>query len=175
MNPYKVSDRVKTSGKNLVGLATPIVRLNGKVRYIACQLATTSGGKTCDKDTCQHTIKDYVWVLWPGKTATMSYHYSELDYEPGYSPQINSVLPTSKDMKTVPTTSKEVAMDKMKLKVSDLLKQEKPFDAHAYYYGKTKLHKSSDIEKKPLANEELTPEFWKKYTGLDWLVSNEKL
>jgi hypothetical protein len=164
MNPYKISDRVKT----LVGRATPILRLNGKIRYIACQLATTSGGKTCDKDNCQHPIKDYVWVLWPGKTKTLSYHYSELDYEPGYAPQANPVLPDAKDMKTVPTSEKDVAMSKIKDKVSDVLKM----PDRSYYFGNAKQR--TYVEKKPLTNEELTPEFWRKYTGLDWIVPQNK-
>lgn len=175
MNTFKISDRVKT----VVGFGTPILRLNGEVKYIACQLATVSGGKTCNKNNCNHSIKDYVWVRWPTGTTIMSYHYYELDYEAGYGNTTKPVLPDAKDMindqlhKNANATPKEIALGKMKDQISDILKPEKTFDAHKYYYGKTKPHKSSDIEKTPLTDKELTPEFWKKYTGLDWLIPNK--
>jgi hypothetical protein len=172
MNTFHILDRVKTSGKNTVGVPGATVRLNGKVKYIACQLATKAGGKTCDKDNCNHPIKDYVWVLWPMTTKTMSYHYSELDFEPGYGPiagNARTVLPAAKDMKVAPLTIKDAALEKMKEKVSDILKPEPEFDFHKYNFGRIKSSKASDIERKPLSNEELTPEFWRKYTGVGWL------
>jgi hypothetical protein len=168
MNPYKIFDRVKTSGKNAVGKPGATTRFNGRVKYIACQLATTSGGKTCDKDNCLHQIQDYVFVIWPTMTKTMSYHYSELDYEPGYAPIPNPVLPDAKDLKTAPTTAKDIAMDKIKDNVSNVLK----LPDRSYYFGNAK-HRTY-VEKKPLTNEELTPDFWRKYTGIDWIAPNEK-
>jgi hypothetical protein len=74
---YK-GDKVKVSAK---GVAAGIgAKCGGKVKYIACVLATTKGGKTCDKKTCAHTIKDHIWVEWPdGKTC--SYHHQELELD----------------------------------------------------------------------------------------------
>lgn len=69
-------DKVKISAKAIAAGTT--AKNKGVVKYVACYLATTAGGKTCDKKTCQHTIKDYVWVEWPdGKLC--SYHHQELE------------------------------------------------------------------------------------------------
>jgi hypothetical protein len=68
MNDFKVGDRVKTILGNRTG---------GTVKYIACHQATQSGGKTCDKKTCQHPIQNYIWVVWNDKSLC-SYEYIEL-------------------------------------------------------------------------------------------------
>lgn len=72
-NTFVVGDIVKT----LPGLPGTI-RNGGVIRYIACVAATSAGGKTCDKKTCQHPVKQIVWVQWQGHVNIFSYMYTEL-------------------------------------------------------------------------------------------------
>jgi hypothetical protein len=54
-------------------------RSNGIITYIACYAATSAGGKTCDKKSCQHT-STHAWVKWEdGKTFSYSLLELELD------------------------------------------------------------------------------------------------
>lgn len=73
MNTFKIGDNVKTSdGKHI----------NGKVKYIACYGATATGRKNgnikCSRSKCNHKAKEYVWVMWPSKLTTTSYHCKEI-------------------------------------------------------------------------------------------------
>jgi|ERR1700722_607446 len=68
-------DKVKVSAK---GIAAGVsAKTDGKVKYVACYLATIGGGQKCDKKTCTHTIKDHVWVEFDGKV--YSYHHQEVE------------------------------------------------------------------------------------------------
>lgn len=52
----------------------------GKVAYIACRFALPKFRKeenACDKKTCQHKNKHYVWVMWPDRS-TFAYHFGKL-------------------------------------------------------------------------------------------------
>jgi len=51
-------------------------RTRGKVLYIACRLALPKT-KQCDKKTCEHKNKNYVWVMWPDHS-TFAYHFNQL-------------------------------------------------------------------------------------------------
>lgn len=70
-NPFKENDEVKTNKGD---------RQGGIVVHTACWGATISGGKTCDKKTCLHFVKDFVWVKWAdGKVC--SYNHGELAFD----------------------------------------------------------------------------------------------
>lgn len=71
-NTLRVGDTVNQA-KNTTGA----FKINGVVKYVACWGATKAGGKLCDKKTCSHSHKDYVWVEWPDGT-TFSYDHNEL-------------------------------------------------------------------------------------------------
>ena len=77
---FKVGDTVKTKAN----ATNPHV--GGKIRYIACGNARPSVG-TCLKNACTHDPKDYIWVLWPGKTTTVSYLHSDLELDPNATQQ----------------------------------------------------------------------------------------
>jgi hypothetical protein len=71
VNPFKPSDQVRIKDNRKTG---------GVVKYVACFAATTVGGKMCDKKTCVHKIRDYVWVRW-GDNSVYSYDHNELGFE----------------------------------------------------------------------------------------------
>ena len=73
MNPFKPGDLVCTIDKK---------RINGKVKYLACGGATQAGGRICDRKSCPHNDKDFVWVAWEDKTVC-SYLWDELDFWTG--------------------------------------------------------------------------------------------
>lgn len=55
-------------------------RTKGAVVYIACRFALPKyrkGENACDRKTCQHKSKHYVWVLWPDRSM-ISYHFTKL-------------------------------------------------------------------------------------------------
>lgn len=76
MNPFNQSDIVRTVNGNRTG---------GVVKYIACKAATLAGGRTCDKKTCNHYVKDFVWVKWTDNSIC-SYEHSELAFEKAIAP-----------------------------------------------------------------------------------------
>jgi len=80
---FQVGDTVKTKQ----GLQNQ--NSGGKVRYIACGNARPSIG-TCSKSGCAHDPKDYIWVLWPGKTTTTSYPYTDIELDPNAAQQVQS-------------------------------------------------------------------------------------
>ena len=90
MAAFIKGDLVKISAKAIAAGTT--VRSGGVVKHVACYLATAAGGKTCDKKTCAHAIKDYVWVSFP--TGTFSYHHEELDYD---GVKATTVMPDAKE------------------------------------------------------------------------------
>lgn len=48
----------------------------GTIQHIACKLALPSI-KQCDKATCKHEIKNFVWVEWANKK-TFAYYFDQL-------------------------------------------------------------------------------------------------
>lgn len=103
MNPFKINDKVKTVDNK---------RQNGTVKYIACNAATNSGGKSCDKKQCLHFVKDFVWVEWSdGKL--YSYIHTELGFESVVVPteimkvEESNGIPSSKDLCIPPLKEKE--------------------------------------------------------------------
>lgn len=66
-------------------------RLEGVVKHITCVGATGSGGKTCDRNTCNHNPKDRVWVKWPdGGLCSYQLHELEVDID-GEEEVLNSM------------------------------------------------------------------------------------
>ena len=127
-NTLKVGDKVRSSPK------LAIVRTNGTVKYVACVLATAAGGKTCDKKTCNHTAKDYVWVEWVPKSI-FSYHYTELMFD---------AAPTSPNETSKPTCDEtkkdEEYIDKAKAEIKAITKSGKAqLDWFRAYNGFTKF------------------------------------
>jgi hypothetical protein len=164
-NTFVVGDKVRTT----IGSKVSMQRLNGKVKYIACQLATQAGGRACDRKTCTHAIKDYIWVIWPMQTTTVSYHHSELEYEAGYKARAPTTLPAAKDMPKPAITEKDKDMDAFKKKVSTIMEPSKAgaFDWDKYHgYVGSKFRRGhlidDDTERKPLQNDEID---WDVYRG----------
>lgn len=61
-------------------LLNPPEKSRGKIQYIACRLALPKYRKeenACDRKTCKHTNKPYVWVVWPDRTM-LTYHFGKL-------------------------------------------------------------------------------------------------
>lgn len=54
-------------------------RINGIVKFATCRGATGVGGHTCEKRTCKHAPKEWVWVKWPNEKNLFSYHITELN------------------------------------------------------------------------------------------------
>ena len=173
-NTFKVGDKVKT----VPGNNTPIVRTNGKVRYIACREATAIGGKTCNKAHCQHTQQDYVWVNWADPTSatggiTYSYHYTDLAYDDVVQP-IGSVAVSDTNEQTKDTyieeareaINKVIEANKEEQTEKDFYAKYNGFTSTKYdRYGRPFIHQEKYEEKPQLKNEELTQDFWEKYTG----------
>lgn len=73
MGNFEVGDVVKTVDSNAD-------RLEGIVKHLTCRAATALGGKTCDRNTCNHTPKNHIWVKWPNEKLC-SYNISELEFD----------------------------------------------------------------------------------------------
>lgn len=122
-NSFKVGDTVKT----VPGVA---LRFNGKVLYLACRAATVSGGKACDRKTCTHAVKDYVWVLWPGLKSSYSYVYTDLTLDaaaPGPSGPTCATGPTGPQAGPSETEApKKAYMDSAKKAIEKLTTKAAP-------------------------------------------------
>ena len=70
MNPFAIGSIVKTIDGS---------KTDGEVKFIACHSATSGGGKTCRRATCNHLAKDYCFVSW-ASGGMASYHHSELAF-----------------------------------------------------------------------------------------------
>lgn len=88
---FKIGDKVKT----VVGPNVPALRTNGTVKHLACYLATSSGGKTCDKKTCTHALRDYAWVMWP---SGQIFSYAQVELADDMS---GTVMPTPGTLRAV--------------------------------------------------------------------------
>lgn len=139
-NPYKVGDKVK---------CVNAVRLNGKVKYLACGLATAAGGRVCDKKTCPHTIKDNVWVSWPDGSI-YSYHHTELAHDASQPPAAAPTLPSAV---AVAAEAEEASGDPKKDE----------------YIEKAKAAIAKVMKPKPatIASTNTTTDFYRGYNGFD--------
>jgi hypothetical protein len=118
MNPFKVDDVVRTTNGDKSG---------GIVKYIACNMATVAGGKSCDKKTCNHYVKDFVWVKWTdGKV--FSYEHQEL--------AIDKIVPTETKIITETPTNKA-----QELAIPDIMESKIDFDL---YNGITEVRYTRD-------------------------------
>lgn len=91
-NPFLVGDKVRTDFPQ----NSTSDRKGGTVKHIACYLATSAGGKSCNNKSCMHATRDYVWVSWPsglGGSVLYSYHYNELIIDVNAQ---NTTSPTTK-------------------------------------------------------------------------------
>jgi len=173
-NLYKVGDKVRTAPN------APIVRLNGTVKYVACSLATGAGGKTCDKKTCAHMIKDNVWVLWPGQLATYSYHYSDLAYDAA-QPPVSPTLPAASDMKSESTgdSKKDAFLDSAKKAIKEVITPKstsvsegsaewwnayKGFTTVKYDRQGRSFVRDTTVSPEPIGNENIN---WRAYHGYE--------
>jgi hypothetical protein len=151
--PFNIGDIVDT---------VPTVanqRQGGRVRYMACYNATMAGGRTCDKKTCQHSPRDYIWVLWNGQKTTVSYHESEL--VPQASPSIEKI---SEQTDGIAPEAKAIIKDKFADIENSSGKKEADIDWDKYHgFDKRWASKKDYPERKPLDESELTPEFWQRY------------
>jgi hypothetical protein len=111
-NPFCIGDIVKTMPATQAGVALT-QRAGGKVKYIACVQATQAGGRTCDKKTCGHIQIDYIWVLYPGSHNTISYHYTDLEFD---------VAPAKDAVEVIPDKSVNAAIDGFKEKLGEFIK-----------------------------------------------------
>lgn len=174
-NPFKVGDRVKTATNT---------KLNGKVTYIACGLATVKGGKLCDKRTCKHTIKDNVWVDWPDGSK-FSYHHTELTHDAAQVPAPPPTLPSAEMMKeTSGDDKKDAYLDKAKKAIKDVISPAaKPAqqDFFRSYNGYDKIKydrfgrpylKSEYVPGPPIMADELN---WDRYTGFNMTAPIRKI
>lgn len=141
-NNFNVGDKVRTRP----GAPVNKTRYNGKVKYVACSLATTAGGKTCDKKTCAHLVKDHVWVLWPSDLTTVSYHYSDLEYDASQPTKPGSnTLPSAEDMKKSEAktgdSNKDAYLEKAKQAIKNAVDPKPPTDIDFWrgYHGFTKV------------------------------------
>jgi hypothetical protein len=169
MAKFKIGDKVKTKPAVI-----QVSRLNGTVKYVACGLATSSGGKKCDKKTCTHPNQDYVWVEWPeapGKI--MSYHHSDLDYDASQPPAPAPVLPDAKETSTGDAAKdaylKEAkdAINKVVAKKqtqNDFFREYNGFTTIRYdRYGRPYSHEDTpQLSLTPLTIEQID---WDVYTG----------
>lgn len=151
-NQFKIGDKVQT----VVGNTISVSRLNGRVKYIACQRATKAGGSTCDKKTCAHPIKEMVWVLWPAFSATFSYHYSELAYDASQFPLPSLSLPSAEKMLTTKSSGNKIKdsyIEKAKNAINNIL-DPKPVDVEFWktYKGYSRI--KYDVRGRPYSFEE---------------------
>jgi hypothetical protein len=128
-NTFKIGDKVRTKPCAAPpSMGGTVTRLNGRVKYIACGLATPKGGKTCDKKTCTHMVKDFVWVTWPivrAGTTTFSYHYNDLEYDaaqPVIPPVAAVTTVADAQEKTTSDPAKEAYLEKAKAAIKDVIK-----------------------------------------------------
>lgn len=174
-NAFKVGDKVKT--RPSVG----IIRLNGTVKYVACGLATKSGGQKCDKKTCTHLTKSYIWVEWPSSIGKLvSYNYTDLDYDASQPPAPPPVLPDAKTMeanaastgdsdkdaylsKTKDAINKIVGTSKQQQTQNEFFRQYNGFTTVRYdRQGRPFVHDTPQLSTTPLTIEEVD---WDVYTG----------
>ena len=96
-NPFKVGDIVKTVNGD---------KVNGTIKYVACYAATGSGGKACNKKTCNHYVKNFVWVEWADKKLC-SYDHVELVFDGKIEPEtINNIGLTEQEKSKFKETAK---------------------------------------------------------------------
>lgn len=147
-------------------------RQNGKVKYIACPDALKSNGAVCDKKSCQHAVKEYIWVLWPGAKATMSYHENELVLVKSASP-VDSEDKKEDIEAHIAIEEKQALKDKFAdietgRSSCDDTRPAQPKDWDVYNGFDKRWASKKDYPDRPqLKDEELTPEWWRKYHGLD--------
>src|SRR5580698_9891223 len=98
MAQFQKGDIVNTSLALHAAGGSP--KIGGVVKYVACHAATTGGGKTCDKKTCAHPAKDYVFVIWPPDKTIFSYHNTFLE--------LSGAKPQAADNKEFAEKAKEV-------------------------------------------------------------------
>jgi hypothetical protein len=168
-NTFKIGDKVKT----VPGNNTPVARINGTVKYIACQGATTIGGKTCSKVHCPHLQQDYVWVNWIDSVyggVMYSYHYTDLAYD-------NVVQPVGSVAVSDEQKQRDAYIEETKEVINKVVESKKQIEKDFYdkyngftttkydRFGRPFIHEEKHKEKPQLTNEELTPEFWQRYTG----------
>lgn len=160
-NTFKLGNRVKA-------VIPSTQRRNGKVRHIACYLATAAGGKICSKVLCPHAVKDHVWVVWPDNSM-YSYHYSNLDMELSQAP--TPALSETTDVPSVaaeaPAPKKDDYIEKAKDAIAKLTKPKTPaVDFFRGYNGFDKM--KFDRSGKPYIQSEFTtgPEI--SAEELDW-------
>ena len=83
VNAFTLEQQVKLSGDTIsLHAIAP-----GTIKYIACKLATPSFGlvpdkegkmvRACDKRTCSHANKNFIWVEWSSKK-TYVYRFDQL-------------------------------------------------------------------------------------------------
>jgi hypothetical protein len=142
--------------KNIVD-KTDGSRKGGIVLHVACFLATASGNKLCDKKTCNHSPKEFIWVKWD--SGTFSHHQSEL------------VLSSDQNQNKIQSEKKE---EQEKLKEAVKTIENKIFDWRLYNgFSKVKFDKkgnayikeiidSNENSPKELKNEEID---WDAYMG----------
>jgi hypothetical protein len=97
---FKIGDRVRIAA---ITPNTPIMRTGGIVKYITCKFATSSGGKTCDKKTCSHPVREYIWVVWPVSSTSFSYYHMELVHETNTSSPIATSIPVISPLESAQT------------------------------------------------------------------------
>lgn len=172
-NQFKIGDKVKILA---ITSSTSTIRLNGKVKYIACQRATKAGGSTCDKKICNHPIKEIVWVLWPTFAATFSYHYSELDYDASQV-QPSPSLPSAEKMQETKSSGNKIKdsyLEKAKKAISNVI-DPKPVDVEFWKVYKGYSRIKYDTKGRPYIFEEdaeIKPQLsideinWEAYKGI---------
>jgi hypothetical protein len=85
-NVFKPNDIVKT----ITGS-----RVNGVVKYIACDMATMAKGQACNKKVCPHPNKDVCWVKWTTQANLLTYHYKDLAFDVSSAPTATApIAPT---------------------------------------------------------------------------------
>lgn len=120
-NPFKIGDIVRSAdGK----------RFTGKVKYIACNLATAAGGRGCDKKFCNHQNKDIVWVIWPGDKNIFSYHHTELLLDKDGS-----------DTKPEPKTTDDAERTQKVEAIKKVIETKENADFFKFYNGFAKMKK----------------------------------
>lgn len=122
-NQFVAGDIVKT----IPAMATQ--KAGGVVAYIACGDARLSSlaAIPCDKKTCTHGVKDYVWVRWQGSVGLSVFNYQELELDA--SPQLS--MPDTIPGIPVVEPVKVSIPEEVKDKINDAVKHfgKKPIDA----------------------------------------------
>ena len=157
--PFNIGDIVDTATGS---------RHSGRVRYLACGNATSAGGRTCDKKTCAHPVRDYVWILWPGTKNTASYHETELALVQAV--QTRSAISNTESQSNKPILPDEKAL--IEERFDKIEKTEKSsedgIDWNKYNgFDKRWVSKKDYPDKEQLPESAMTKEWWDAYTGMD--------